>query len=165
MELIPSRRYDSSIPFNHSSFKKRKKGVSMSNRLKNNDRFAERAKTNWIRLIILVLVPCSLLLTPSCDPEAKWETENVDITIRVECASAGFAVCEFTTSQEAYYLIAIEKIREGYNPMDHQKQFMSMALDSAYAAYLVWRNDLWQKDEFNVAPFASHSLQDRKSVV
>jgi len=99
------------------------------------------------------------ILLASCNPEAKWETQNVDITIRVESGSAGFVVCEFTTTKEAYYLIAIEQIREGYNPMDHQKQFMSMALDSAYAAYLVWRNDLWHEDEFNVAPFASHSLQ------
>ena len=95
----------------------------------------------------------------SCDPDAKWVTEDVEIKIRIERASAGFAVCEFTTNKEAYYLIAIEEVRPGYNPMDHQKAFMSMALDSAYASYLLWRNELWQRDEFNVAPFASHSLQ------
>ena len=31
------------------------------------DRFAEGVKTRWIRWFILVLIPYSLLLTPSCD--------------------------------------------------------------------------------------------------
>lgn len=116
-------------------------------------------KTVWGRLIVLVLVPCSLLLCPSCDPNARWASENVGINMRVEAISAGFIICEFTTTQEAYYLIAIEEARPGYNPMEHQKSFMSSALDSAYAAYLDWRNELWRKDVFNVAPFSSHSLQ------
>ena len=118
-----------------------------------------KVNTNWLRIIIFVLCPLSLLLIPSCDPNAKWVTENVEIKLRIEQASAGFVTCEFTTNKEAYYLIAIEPARTGYNPMEHQKQFMSMALDSAYAAYLLWRNEQWRKDEFNVAPFASHSLQ------
>ena len=85
-------------------------------------------KTVWGRLIVLVLVPCSLLLCPSCDPNARWASENVGINMRVEAISAGFIICEFTTTQEAYYLIAIEEARPGYNPMEHQKSFMSSAL-------------------------------------
>jgi len=33
-------------------------------RIKNKDRFAVRAKTKWIRRVILVLIPCSLFLAP-----------------------------------------------------------------------------------------------------
>ena len=125
----------------------------------NKDRFAKRAKTNWIRLIILVLLPCSLLLTPSCSPEAKWETNDVNIQMTVTNVSAGFAECEFSTDKEAYYLIAIQEAKPNYNPMEHQKQFMMLALDSANVEYLAWRNELLKNGEFNVAPFASHVLQ------
>ena len=44
----------------------------MQLRKKNKDRFAERAKTKWVRLIILVLCPLSLLLTlTSCGTKKK----------------------------------------------------------------------------------------------
>lgn len=115
-----------------------------------------------LSLSVSGLLSLSLLvgvLFSSCNPDAKWETENVEITIRVERVSAGFAVCEFMTNKEAYYLIAIEEAQDDFDPMEHQKQFMNMALDSAYAEYLMWRNELWREDEFNVAPFASHALQ------
>ena len=48
---------------------------------------------------------------------------------------------------------------EGENPLDHAKQFMTLALDSANVEYLTWRNKLLKEGEFNIAPFASHSLQ------
>lgn len=112
-----------------------------------------------VRGVLSVLCMLYSVFFVSCDPNAKWSADNVEVTVRIENASTGFAVCEFTTTQEAYYLIAIEEARPGYNPMEHQKSFMSAALDSAYAAYLDWRNELWRKDEFNVAPFSSHSLQ------
>ena len=121
--------------------------------------FAERVKTKWIRRFILVLIPCSLLLAPSCNPEAKWETEDVEISMSVSTVSAGFIECSFSTDKEAYYLVAIEDVREGYNPMDNQKQFMMLALDSANVEYLSWRNNLLKEGEFNIAPFASHALQ------
>lgn len=121
--------------------------------------FAKRVKTHLTRLIILVLCPLSLLLTPSCNPEAKWETNDVEIQMSLSTVSAGFIECTFSTNKEAYYLVAIEPVREDYNPLDHQKQFMMLALDSANVSYLKWRNELLQKGESNVAPFASHALQ------
>lgn len=114
---------------------------------------------NKIRLFILVLIPCSLLLTPSCSPEARWETDGVEISMKVITVSAGFAECSFSTNKDAYYLISIEPARVGYDPMQHQKQFMMLALDSANVAYLTWRNNLLKQGEFNIAPFSSHALQ------
>ena len=120
---------------------------------------AKRAKTILTGLFILVFCPLSLLLTPSCNPEAKWETEDVTINMNVTTVSAGFIECSFSTSKEAYYLVSIAPVEEGVDPMAHQKQFMMLALDSANVEYLKWRNELLNQGEFNVAPFASHALQ------
>lgn len=99
------------------------------------------------------------VLFPSCDPEARWETKDVNITMNLKNFSAGFVECDFATDKEAYYLIACQPVREGVNPMEHQKQFMMLALDSANVEYLSWRNALLKQGEFNVAPFSSHALQ------
>ena len=42
------------------------------------DRCAERVKTKWIRRFILVLIPCSLLLTPGCKTNdwTEWKVQN-----------------------------------------------------------------------------------------
>lgn len=112
----------------------------------------------WTVLCCLVLCPLSLLLTPSCSPEAPWSTKNVEITMEIVNVSAGFAECDFSTNKEAYYLINIEPARPGYDPMSHQKQFMMLVLDSVNLEYLTWRNDLLKSGEINIAPFASHSL-------
>ena len=59
--------------------------------------------------------------------------------------SAGFAQCSFSTTKDAYYLISIEPVRAGYNPMDHQKQFMMLAW--AFSAYLLVNLAyLWRKE-------------------
>ena len=109
----------------------------------------------------LFLSMCVLLLAfTSCNPEAKWTTSNVDITIDVKTVSAGFVECSFSSSKDAYYLIAIEPIRaDEADPMTRQKQFMTLALDSANLKYIEWRYSLLKEGEFNIAPFASHSLQ------
>ena len=98
------------------------------------------------------------LFLPSCETEAPWTTNNVELTMEVKTVSAGFVECSFSTSKEAYYLIAIDTVRPGYNPMEHQKQFMMLALDSANLVYLTWRNSLLKEGETNIAPFASHAL-------
>ena len=116
----------------------------------------ERLKVKGLFILLCALY---VILLPSCNPEAPWTTDKVDITVRIEAASAGFVVCEFTTSKEAYYLIGIEPARPGYDPMTQQKQFMTLALDAANSAYLDWRSLLLKNGEFNIAPFASHSLQ------
>ena len=118
---------------------------------------AKRQKTQWFGLFVLIL--CSLFLTPSCNPEAKWETKDVKVSMTIKTVSAGFVECSFSTNKDAYYLIALIEPWENYNPVANSKQFMQLALDSAYADYLLWRNDLLRNKEFNVAPFASHSLQ------
>jgi hypothetical protein len=106
-----------------------------------------------------LLAALVIFLLPSCSPEAPWTTSNVKINLSVQTVSAGFVECDFTPDKDAYYLIAIETARKDYDPMQHQKQFMTLALDSAYAEYLIWRNELLRKGEFNIAPFASHGLQ------
>lgn len=113
----------------------------------------------WLRLIIFIFIPCSLLLTPSCNPEARWETKDVEIEMTVKNVSAGFVECDFKTNKEAYYYVNITPVREGYDPMSQQKQFMTLELDAANMAYIEWRNTLLKAGEFTIAPFASHSLQ------
>lgn len=97
----------------------------------------------------------------ACNPDAKWETKDVTITIAPATISAGYIECSFATDKEAYYLIDCVPAVEGYDPTlpENQKQFMQLAIDSANAEYLQWRYDLLKAGEFNVAPFASHCLQ------
>ncbi|MBR1808925.1 MAG: hypothetical protein IJ776_06025 [Paludibacteraceae bacterium] len=99
------------------------------------------------------------LLAWGCEPEAKWEEKNIEITMDIQTVSAGYVECNFSTNKDAYYLIAIEQANDDYDPMQHQKQFMMLALDSANLQYMAWRNLLLKEGEFNIAPFASHSLQ------
>ena len=120
---------------------------------------AQRVKTILTRIVILVICPLSLLLTPSCNPEAHWVDDDVNISMNVKTVSAGFIECSFSTDMEAYYLIAIQPAEQDFDPMTKQKQFMTLALDSANLEYLNWRNWLLQAGEFNIAPFASHALQ------
>ena len=101
-----------------------------------------------------------LLLTLfSCNPEARWETKKVTISMKLNNISAGFSECSFSTNKEAYYLINCVPAREGYDPMKEQKPFMMLALDSANLEYLAWRNELLKEGVSNIAPFASHALQ------
>jgi len=101
------------------------------------------------------------LLVLACNPEAKWATDDVTITITPYTISAGYIECSFATDKEAYYLIDCVPAEAGYDPTkpENQKQFMMLALDSAYVDYLDWRYNLLKGGEFNIAPFASHSLQ------
>ena len=101
----------------------------------------------------------SIIMLCSCDPEAKWETSDVDITINVQTVSAAFIRCEFKTNKEAYYLISCEPVVQDVDPMSYQKQFMMLALDSANVKYLAWRHEQLLGGEFNIAPFSSHALQ------
>lgn len=117
----------------------------------------ERLKVKGLFILLSIFIFQFSL--SSCDPEAKWSTKEVNIDMSVNVVSAGYVECSFATNKEAYYLIAIQEADEGYDPMAHQKQFMTLALDSANVEYLSWRHDQLVKGEFNVAPFASHSLQ------
>lgn len=99
-----------------------------------------------------------IIMLASCNPEAKWSTDDVEITMNITTVSAGFVRCEFSTNKEAYYLVACEPMRGDANPMDFQKRFMTLALDSAYVTYLEWRHEKLHDGEENIAPFASHAL-------
>lgn len=113
-----------------------------------------------LRGLMFVLCPLSLVLClVACDPNAHWESSNVEISMDVHTVSAGFIECSFATNKDAYYLIAVELARDGYDPMEHQKQFMTLALDSANKEYINWRYNLLKDGEFNIAPFSSHALQ------
>ena len=115
-----------------------------------------KIKVKGYRLAVIGLLA---FLTLACNPEAPWTTKNVDITMDIQTVSAGFIECEFSTSKNAYYFIDVQPVRKGDNPMDHQKQFMNLALDSAYLAYIAWRHELLEEAAADVAPFSSHSLQ------
>lgn len=134
--------------------RKKKKGKSMSK-----DRCTVRPLR--CRIAGAVGVLCLLMsgLLASCSPEAPWSTKDVKITMQQRLVSAGFAEYTFSTNKDAYYLIACQPVKEGYNPMEHQKQFMTAALDSAEREYLEWRAWQLENDEFIIAPFASHALQ------
>ena len=108
------------------------------------------------RVVFFLSVIAVLLL--SCSPEAPYVTKDVNITMEVKTVSAGFVECSFSTNKDAYYLINIEPVREDYDPMAHQKQFMTLVLDSVNLEYLTWRNWLLKEGEANIAPFASHAL-------
>jgi len=108
-------------------------------------------------LIVLSLFSFQFSLS-SCKSESAWEKEGVEVRIDIHKVSAGYVECDFTTNKDAYYLAAICQPWEDFIPTSNQKQFMQLALDSAYAEYLLWRNDLLRNKEFNVAPFSSHSL-------
>ena len=78
--------------------------------MRNKDRFAQRVKTAmlkdkrliWNRLIILVLIPYSLFLTPSCNTEANYETKDVEVNMNIMNVSSGFIECEYSTNKDAY---------------------------------------------------------------
>ena len=123
------------------------------------DKRPTRTRRIIFGLMSYVLALGSVLIAPSCNTEANYETKDVEVRMAVTNVSSGFIECEYYTNKDAYYLIAICEPWEDYNPITNSKQFMQLALDSAYAEYLVWRNDLLRNKEFNVAPFASHSLQ------
>lgn len=110
-----------------------------------------RIKSSIILLLALLLF--------SCNPDAPWTTQNVSVRMHARVVSAGYAEVSFSTDREAYYFIDCVPVREGENPLEHPKQFMMLALDSAYTAYIEWRNWLLKEGEFNIAPFSSHMLQ------
>ncbi len=116
---------------------------------------------NWMKGYRLSIISLLALLVLACNPEAKWATKDVTITITPYTVSAGYVECSFTTDKEAYYLVACVPAVPGYDPTrpENQKQFMMLALDSANVEYISWRYDLLKEGEFNIAPLASHCLQ------
>ena len=118
----------------------------------------ERLKVKGI-LIFLSIFTFQFSISSCALDEAKWATDDVAITMKVGIVSAGFIECQFSTSRDAYYLIDCVPASSEYNPYDYQKQFMTLAVDSAYIKYLQWRYWWLEAGESNIAPFSSHSLQ------
>ncbi|MCR4665291.1 MAG: hypothetical protein K5660_07995 [Paludibacteraceae bacterium] len=106
-----------------------------------------------------ILISMLLIILAACKTDVTWEVEDITVNMSVETVSAGFVECHFSTNKDAYYFISCEPIDTTYDPTAYPKQFMTLALDSAYAEYLMWRSYELRMGEFNVAPFASHVLQ------
>jgi hypothetical protein len=117
------------------------------------------ANGEW-RMLIVALCTMALGLM-ACEPLPTYEVNDVHITSQTRIISSGFIEQVFTTDRDAYYLIGIEQVQEGYDPTkpELQKPFMTLELDSAHQEYLDWRRELLRQGEFTIASFASHSLQ------
>lgn len=101
-----------------------------------------------------------MLTFMSCQPdEVEAHTEKVHIHFDVQQVSAGYINIEFSTNKKAFYLTGIHPAREGIDPQKVAKQFMLLALDSAYVDYLYWRNQQLQQLTPFVADFASYALE------
>lgn len=107
---------------------------------------------------IVVLVLIGMV---SCNPdEVVAHTTNVQIDIQIKQISAGYANVEFSTNKKAFYLTGIHPVRKDIDDIQKvSKQFMLLALDSAYVDYLYWRNQQLQQMIPFVTDFASYALQ------
>ena len=107
---------------------------------------------------IVVLVLIGMV---SCNPdEVAAHTTNVQIDIQIKQISAGYANVEFSTNKKAFYLTGIHPVRKDIDDIQKvSKQFMLLALDSAYVDYLYWRNQQLQQMIPFVTDFASYALQ------
>ena len=119
----------------------------------------ERLKVKGERILLFLSIFIFQFSISSCNPEAPWVTDGVEIEMSAQTVSAGFIEYSFRPNNEAYYLISCIPVNEEDDPINHPKQFMMLALDSANADYIQWRYGLLKEGEFNIAPFASHCLQ------
>lgn len=98
----------------------------------------------------------------ACNPEAPYTLDaDASVEIKVHQVSAGFIEAEFVPDREAYYMVAADRVVAGIDPQKYSKQFMQMALDSAYKEYIGWRYDLLRDGVpvHQIAKFKDHALQ------
>lgn len=93
-------------------------------------------------------------LTSGCDTEARYKTKNVSLSMEIVRKSCGFIETKFHTDKDAYYYVAVEKVREGVDPHKISSQFMQLSLDYAYKEYINWRYELLYNGEKHVAEFS-----------
>jgi len=106
-----------------------------------------------------ILLALSLsLLAAGCSPEMVNDFEKATLSIDIVDYSAGFVRASFEVDRDAFYLVGIREVVDYEDPLGYEKQFMTLALDSAYVKYLDWRYDLLYNGEQFVAPFSSHAL-------
>lgn len=114
-----------------------------------------------MRRFLSVILPLGIvvaLMLSSCRDEAVYYVKKVNIAIDLPIVSAGYAEISFKPSKETYYICDIMEKIDGYDPIYHQQQFMKLAVDSAYVAYVQWRYQFLKQGEDHVAEFSSHSL-------
>lgn len=115
---------------------------------------------------VFAVVAAIAAVLSACNPEAPYSLKNdTKITIKVEQTSAGFVESSFSPSRDVYYLTSLEKVKEGRNPESYEKQFMQLALDSAYDYYLSWRRSLLEQGVpvHQIASFKDHCLEYGKT--
>ena len=116
--------------------------------------------SKYLRYSIGLLALMMMLVLNSCHvDEVEAHTNNVTIRVDVRQVSAGYANVTFTPSKKAFYLTGIHHVKPDVDINKVAKQFMMLALDSAYVNYLYWRNQQLQQMTPFIADFASHSLQ------
>lgn len=112
-------------------------------------------------LIISAIISIGVMMFFSaCDPEAKYEIDNVKINLNIQRYSLGYVETELTTNKLCYYYTNILPETSEYTNLmkNNPKQFMSLMIDSAYVDYLAWRYSFLKMGEAHVADFSSHSL-------
>lgn len=112
----------------------------------------------YIRILLAMVVAISLT---NCSLEEAPYTTSPETVVTAEILqlSAGFAQVKFTPSDDAYYLVDMVPVVEWAEPTSYAKQFMQLAIDSAYKKYISWRYDLLANGTPYVASFSSHALQ------
>lgn len=101
----------------------------------------------------------ALILATACNPEADFSVKNVNIDMDVIQLQSGYCEVKFRTNKDAYYYIAMEPVRENFDPVKNSSQFMNLALDYAYKEYINWRYELLYNGAPYIASFANHSLK------
>lgn len=101
------------------------------------------------------------VMAAACNPEAPYSLKtDTELDLRVEQVSAGFLSVDVTPSRDVYYLVSVEKVVAGIDLDTYQKQFMQLALDSAYTEYIAWRHNLLRQGVpvHQIASFQDHAL-------
>ncbi len=101
----------------------------------------------------------ALVIACACNPEADYSVKRVEISMGILQVQSGYCEAAFRTNKDAYYYIAMEPVREDFDPVKNSSQFMNLALDYAYKEYINWRYELLYNGAPYIASFANHSLK------
>lgn len=110
----------------------------------------------------ILYIAIILLTAVGCSPDSPYSTSpDTTIDMSIPQVSAGYLEAHFRPDRDAYYLVAVDTVVPGIDPLKIESRFMQEALDSAYRTYQAWREEQLQSGlpEHQVARFRSHSLQ------
>ena len=112
-----------------------------------------------LRNILFFLPGAFLLALASCNPDAKYSTKPVYITLEVDSSVTSSATLKvnITPEKDVYYYCGIIT-EEAFNNHGYDFRFMQYITDSVYSEYLSWRKNLVARSMPYVASFSSHSL-------